>query len=236
MNIFQRIIRIFALHNRKNELQNQLKNLEGSGEFSDDLQKNVLSDGIDATFDVKKKELIDKVKAEVSAIVEQTNCEPEKLLEYVKIYKTPVYRINCANNILKNIQEEAGFIGEKFGIEALYLSTITFSGFSLKTPAMFVLDNKKQDRLDILYNFYKWYSMKSGLSGFEYHTQKMLKKYYNNPNLLSYKKLRLENIIRLQEAISRDNEATNFVLEYEKKTSVSKKVSDKISKEGGASV
>lgn len=236
MNIFQRIIRIFALHNRKNELQSQLKNLEGSGEFSDDLQKNVLSDGIDATFDAKKKEIIDKVKSEVSAIVVQTNCEPEKLLEYVKISKTPVYRINYANKILKNIQEEAGFIGEKKGFEALYLAVITCGRLSLKISPMFILENKKQDRLDILYHFYKWYSMKSGLNGFEYETQKMLKKYYNNPNLLNYNKLKLENIIKLQEAISRDNEATNFVLEYEKKTSVSKKVSDKIIKDGGANI
>lgn len=236
MNIFQRIIRIFALFNRKKELKGQLDSLEGSGEFSDDLQKNVLSDGVDVTFDSKKKELIESARTGVNAIVIQTNCEPEKILEYVKISKTPVYRINCAGKLLKNIKEEAGFICEKKGFEALYLSLITFSGFSLSTPPMFVLENKKQDRLDILYHFYKWYSMKSGLAGFEYETQKMLKKYYGNPDLLSYKKLKLEEIVKLQEAISRDNEATNFVLEYDKKTSVSKKVSDKISKDGSANV
>jgi hypothetical protein len=236
MNIFQRIIRIFALFNRKKELQNQLEEFKGDGQFSDGLQKNVVSDGVDVTFDTAKKELIDNVKSGVSAIVIQTNCEPEKLLDYVKISKTPVYRINCASKILKNIKEETGFICEKYGLEALYLSIITFSGFSLKTPPMFIIENKTQDRLDILYHFYKWYSMKSGLSGFEYETQKMLKKYYNNPELLSYNRLKLEKIVKLQEAISRDNEATNFVLEYEKKTSVSKKVSDKISQDGSASV
>ena len=236
MNIFQRIVRIIALFNRKKDLQNQLNNLEGSSEFSDGLQKNVVSDGIDATFDSAKKELIQKVKSGVNAIVIQSNGEPEKLLEYVKISKTAVYRLNGVQKLLKNIKEEPGFITEKKGIEALYLSFITFSGIKLKTEPMFVLDNKSLDRLDILYHFYKWYSLKSGLSGFEYDTQKLLKKYYNNPDLLSYHKLKLETIVKLQEAISRDNEATNYVLEYDKKTSVSKKVSDKISQDGGANV
>ena len=235
MNIFQRIVRIFALFNRKKQLQNMKKGVEGGGRFADELQKNVVSDGIDATFDSAKKELIEKVKSGVSAII-QANCEPEKLLEYVKVSKTPVFRLNCAGKLLKNIKEEAGFITEKKGFDALYLSIITFSGFKLKTCPMFVLENKKQDKLDILYHFYKWYSMKSGLSGFDYKTQKLLKKYYNNPELLSYQKLKLELIIKLQEAISRDNEATNFVLEYDKMTSVSKKVSDKISNDGSASV
>ena len=236
MNIFQRIVRIFALFNRKKQLRAQLTELDGSGNFSDDLQKNIVTEGIDVTFDSDKKELIEKVKSGVSAIVVQTNCEPEKLLEYVKISKTPVYRYNCANKLLINIKEEAGFIPEKKGLDALYLSFITFNGFKFKTGPMFVLGNKQLDKLDILYHFYKWYSMKSGLSGFEYETQKLLKKYYNNPDLLSYQKLKLELIIKLQEAISRDNEATNYVLEYDKKTSVSKKVSDKISQDGSASV
>ena len=236
MNIFQRIVRIFALFNRKRDLQSQLSILEGSTDFSDDLQKNVLSAGIDATFDLKKKELIETVKSCVNDIVTSSNCDPEKLLEYVKISKTPVYKLTGASKILKNIKEEPGFIPEKKGFEALFISLVTFNGIKFSTAPMFIIENKKADRLDILYHFYKWYSMKSGLSGFDFNSQKMLKKYYANPELLSYKTLKLEEIIHLQEAISRDNEATNYVLDYDKKTSVSKKVSDKISKDGGANV
>lgn len=235
MNIFKRIIRIFALLNRKKELQNQAANLE-SDEFSSDLQKNIISDGIDLTFNAKNKELIEQVKNSINAIIAQTNAEPEKLLEYVKIKKTPVYRIINAEKLLKNIKEIPGFIGEKKGIQALYLSIITLSGLKFSTDAMFILNNNKQDKLDILYHFYKWYSMKSGLMGFDYKTQNKLKKYYINSDLVKSNKLKLEDIILLQEAISRENEATDFVIEFDKKTSVAKKVSDKISGEGGANV
>lgn len=235
MNIFKRIIRIFALINRKKNLENQAANLEGS-EYSSDLQKNIISDGIDLTFNVKNKDLIEKIKNEISTIINQTNAEPEKLLEYVKTKKTPVYRIINAEKLLKNIKEIPGFICEKRGIQALYLSIITLSGLKFSTDAMFILNNNKQDKLDLLYHFYKWYSMKSGLMGFDYKTQNKLKKYYENPNLLNSNKLKLENIILLQEAISRENEATDFVIEFEKKTTVAKKVSDKISGEGGANI
>ncbi len=235
MDIFKHLIRILALVKRKKELQNQVDQL-GINNFSNDLQKNIITDGVDVTFNSKNKELIENVKNGISALVTKSNADPEKLLEYVKIAKTPVYRIINANKLLKNIKETSGFITEKKGIQALYLSFITFNGLKFYTPAMFILENKQQDKLDILYHFYKWYSMKSGLSGFEYETQEKLKKYYNNPKLLNTNKLKLEEIVLLQEAISRDNEATDFVLDYDKKTSVAKKVSDKIINNNGANL
>ena len=42
--------------------------------------------------------------------------------------------------------------------------------------------------------------------------------------------------IALQEAIARDSEATDFVLNYEKEKDVAKKLIKKISEDGGASV
>ena len=78
--------------------------------------------------------------------------------------------------------------------------------------------------------------MKSGLGGFESKIQKKYNKFMKKMNKTDINNLALDEIIGLQEAISRDSEATDFVLNYEKENEVSKKVSDKISQDGGANV
>ena len=118
----------------------------------------------------------------------------------------------------------------------MYLSFITMSGLKLKTEPMFVFGKKNPERYLVLYNFYKWYSMKSGLGGFEYEIQKKYNKLMKNINKANVDNLPLEDIAGLQEAIARDSEATDFVLNYEKENEVSKKVSEKISQDGGASI
>ena len=201
-----------------------------------DLSKTIIGEGANVTINSKSKELSAQVNENVRAIVAQTNCDGEKLLGYVKAAGTKVYTVINAEKLLKNIGEEEGLICEKSGIEALYLSFITMSGLKLKTEPMFVFGKKNPERYLVLYNFYKWYSMRAGLGGFEGEIVKKYNKFIKNINKVDVSKLPLEQILGLQEAIARDSEATDFVLNYEKENEVSKKVSDKIIKDGGASV
>ena len=50
------------------------------------------------------------------------------------------------------------------------------------------------------------------------------------------KNLSMEDIISIKEAVSRDQEATDFVLQYTKHTEGSKNVMDKLKTEGGANI
>ena len=50
------------------------------------------------------------------------------------------------------------------------------------------------------------------------------------------KKFTMEDIVALKEAIARDQEATEFVLEYTKQVEGSKNVIDKIKNSGGANI
>ena len=201
-----------------------------------DLSKTIIGEGANVTINSKSKELSAQVNENVRAIVAQTNCDGEKLLGYVKAAETKVYTVINAEKLLKNIGEEEGLICEKTGFDALYLSFITMSGLKLKTEPMFVFGKKNPERYLVLYNFYKWYSMKAGLGGFESEIVKKYNKFIKNINKVDVSKLPLEQVLGLQEAIARDSEATDFVLNYEKENEVSKKVSDKIIKDGGASV
>lgn len=235
MNIFRKIVRICALYAKKRRLKKMLKTYTKTS-AGNDLSKTILSDGASVTLNSKSKDLIEQTEINIKTIVEQSNCDSEKLLGYVKASGTKIYKVINAQKLLKNISEEEGFISEKKGFDALYLSFITMSGLKFKTEPMLVFSKSKPEKYLVLYAFYKWYSMKSGLGGFDYEIQKKYNKYLKNITKANLKKLPLDEILGLQEAIARDSEATEFVLRYEKETDVSKKVSEKISKDGGASI
>ena len=157
-------------------------------------------------------------------------------MEYIKAANTPVYKINNADKILALLKEEEGLITEQHGLRALYLSICVGRGFSLKTPPMFVMREGVIDKYYMLHHFYRWYSLKSDLPGFEYEVQQKFKRFLIDNSPSAIRKFSMEDIISLKEAIARDQEATDFVLKYTKSVDGSKNVLDKIKNEGGASV
>lgn len=235
MNIIKKIRRILSLYERQRRLRKARK-IYSQTNVSDDLSKTIVSDGANVELNSKSKELINRVRTNVETIVNQVQCDSEKLLNYVKQKNTHVYYIAGAKNLLKYFGEEEGFIPEKDGIEGLYLSVLTMNGAKFHSEDMFVFGKNKPEKYTVLYNFYKWFSKKSGLKGFEEKTQNLLKKYYKNSTKLNTSGLNLEQIVNLQEAISRENEAIDFSLTYEKEHEVSKKLSEKISKDNGANI
>lgn len=235
MNIVEKIKNILRLYLKKKKLEEK-RSIYSQTSISEKLSKTFIADGANITLNSKTKELVNKVNQEIESIINNCQCSSDKILEYIKKSNISVYFIPQANNILKYIGEEEGFIPEKTGVEALVLSIITMNGLKFCTPDMFIFGNTRPEKYLVLYNFYKWYSKKSGLSGFEADTQNLFKKYYKNSSKLTAKGLSLEQIVKLQEAIARDNEAIDFTLKYEKEHDVSKKLSDKISKDKGANI
>ena len=168
---------------------------------------------------------IEQVKAEIEAITE--NATNEQLLDYIKTHGTPVFRHKNAAKKLRLIVEEEGLITELRGGQAFYIKFIT----GHRTP-MFFVRTGELNRFGLLHQFYKWYSMKSGLPGFDYPSQKLFKQYmrgkFNN-------KLGLEQMLGLKEAIARDKEATDFAYAAACAEEGTKQAFDKLNN-GGASV
>jgi len=231
-NIFKQI-KYFFLSQQEKNLQNRLKNTTKRS-FLTKTSKHILGKSASVTFNTETLKLTEEVKNNVSNIVKQTNCDPNLLLNYIKAAKTPVYIVDKADKLLNLIKEEEGLIYEKKGFEALYLSIITGQGVKFKTEPMFVMRNGEIDKFYMLHNFYRWYSLKSGLSGFEYETQKKFKQFLFDDSTV--KRLSMESIIDLKEAIARDQEASEFVIEYTKAVEGSKKVIDKIKNDGSANI
>ncbi len=226
----QKIKQFFTLLKAKNirkKLVSILETLNPSG-------KSVYNDSADlsaSSSNEQKKEL----KENILAIIKNTNCECEKLLNYIQAAGTDVYYFANAKKALEPIKEEPGFITEQKGFEAVYLSFITERRFKLYTKPMFVVDENYNDKYTLLHNFYKWYSMKSGMSGFEYEVQKKLKQYIRS-NGIDVKGLNLDEVGMLKQAVQRDQEATDFVMEYANELEGAQKVIEKIKNEGSAEV
>ena len=176
--------------------------------------KTIISGNETVTFSVQAEKLINEIKETVSEIHKATGENPEKLIEYIETHGTKVYRIKNATVLLEKIQEHTGFITELEGPKAMYINTLTGRGVGVSSPAMFIISDKDIDYYMFLREFYLWFSMQKGLDGFEYKTQEIFKKYMNskkNPTV-NTNKLKYEEMGALKEALKRDNEATEFVM------------------------
>lgn len=233
-NIFK-AIKYYFLSLREKHLQDKLKSTTQRS-FLNSKTKHIMGNGAELTFSSETLKLIESVKTGVSDIVKKTNCDANELLNYVKAAKTKVYYVNNADKLLNLVKEEEGLIYEKRGFEALYLSLITGQGIKFETKPMFIMRKGNIDKYYMLHNFYRWFSLKSGLGGFDYLTQQNLKKILFEDAEYIMKRLSMKDILSLKEAITRDNEATNFVLEYTKSIDGGKNVINKIKNDGGANI
>ena len=91
--------------------------------------------------------------------------------------------------------------------------------------------NGSIDPYYMVHQFYKWYAMEMKLPGFDFMSQKIFKIYLNSDGAL-LSNLNLDEMIGLKEAINRDREATDFAIQLAKTMEGSKKVLEKMQKNG----
>lgn len=195
------------------------------------------------SLEISNKESKSKEKLEhgVSNILKKFNNEPSKLLKFVAKNGTKVYKINYADKILSLIGLEEGFVPKTKGFKALYLNFIvSFMSseklvLSLKTKEMFVLRDMEIDSYYMIQQFHKWYAMKLNLPGFDAESQAIFNEFLQKQKDEKIKEMSIDDLLNLKDAIARDVEAINFVVELAKSTSGAKAALQKI-KLGGASI
>ena len=232
MNIFQRLIYFFLEMQEKSLRKKLSRHLKTSSKNS--TSKTVLSSSVTMTLNSETEKNKELVKKNVEDIVKSCGANPEKLLDYVKTKGTKVIKLDNADKILNVIKEEEGLITSLEGLEALYINSVTGSGFSLKSKPMFVMRNGEIDPYYMAHQFYKWYSLEMGLPGYDFMSQKIFKIYLNSDGTM-LSNLTLDEMTGLKEAINRDKEATDFALSLAKHKEGSKKVLEKM-QDGGANI
>ena len=232
MNILQKIVYYFLEKQEKALTKRLSRHLKTSS--SNSTSKTVVSKGVTMTLNAETERNKDLVLKNVSDIIKGCNSDISKLLAFIESKGTKVIRLENADKILSVIKEEEGLITPLEGIEALYINTVTHSGFSLKSKPMFVMRNGQIDPYYMAHQFYKWYALQMKLPGFDFMSQKIFKIYLNSDGAI-LSNLTLDEMTGLKEAIARDQEATNFALDLAKQKEGSKKVLEKM-QDGGANV
>lgn len=226
------------------ELQEKLLHKKAKATFkssySNKTSKKVFSNA--ASLELTSKTNQNKVKVEnnVKTILKKLENNPEKLLKFVEKNGTKVYRIAHADKVLRLIGCEEGLISAQRGLKALVLNLfIKYSGSEVNitstTEPMFVLRDLALEKCTVIQQFHKWYSMKLDLPGFDSSSQDNFQKFLSPANDGKIKDLSVEEILGLKEAIAREVEAINFVVDLAKSDEGSKNALKKIVA-GGASV
>ncbi len=185
---------------------------------------------LSAETELKKTELNKKIKE----IVKTKLDDPEKLLNFISTEGTDVFRIKNANLILKLVGEEEGFITPAIGLKALFINLfvnlLVYNKLiiSFKSNEMFILRPLKVDIYYMIHQFHKWYSYKLGLPGFNFKEQENFKHIFKTLKQEDISNLTLSEIISLKEAIARDIEAIDFVVNLCKEFDTSKKLLNRI--------
>ncbi len=234
MNILKKLV-YFMLSLQEKQLSARLdKHFKNSAENK--TSKTILGANVTITLNAETQKNKDIVLKSVEEIVSGVKNNPYMLLEYIKTHDTKVAKLPNADKILALIGEDEGLVCELKGLEALYINILTDNKLSLKSKPMFILRDGEIDPYYMLHQFYKWFALQKGLPGYDYKSQKLFKRFLNSPNADGIENLTLDELTGLKEAIARDNEATDFTINYAKSIDGSKNVLNKIQNEGSAGV
>ena len=217
------------------DIQNKILNKQTSK------KSNKLVDGVSLCLNAKTNLKRENFEKEIKDILKKNNNDILKLINYIKANGTNVYKFSNAQKIMKNISQEIGFIPKTKGIKAFLISFIIKCNvkkeFEIKSELdeMIILDSKNIDTMWFIQQFYKWYAMKNNMPGYSQNAQENFNSLMLQCTDSKIKNLSVDEIFDLKDAIARDLESINFVMEYTRQTFDSKKALKKIIS-GGASI
>lgn len=194
------------------------------------------------TLSAETEKILESLDVEAKNIVKACLTNPQKLLDFIENHNTPVYKIPHADKILSKIDEEEGFIVPLSGMKAFYLNFWTgllaqkTLKLSFKSEAMFVLRDMEINVYYMLHQFHKWYGFKKNLPGYDEKSQALFKENLDEMTDSSVKEMSVEEILSLKEAIARDTQAAEFVIQLAKESAGAKKALKKMQEDGGAEI
>lgn len=173
-----------------------------------------------------------QLEQELTNILKRYDYEPEQILEFIKSQGIEVKYINNASKLLNPIGENEGFIYPAKGLKALYISLAINKKFALKTKEMFVLSKGEINKYYFIYHLYNLYAFKKGISGMDFESQELLKKYLLTD--ADTKELQLADIYKLKDAIKQDKAAIEFVVKLCRNYDGAKQALEKLKTQNGA--
>lgn len=226
-NLTQKILEIQVKFHQKRLARLHKKMINNSN-------ANLLHDDIELELSIEEEAQKAELNENLKNILAENDNNPEKLLEFIKNSGTDVYRINNVNVFLNFIGEEEGFIPPLNGINAfflnLFVNLVVYKKFvfSFKSNELFLLRPLPVDIYYMIHQLYLWHGFKMGLSGYDIKNRKKYKKIFATLNDDDISKLALDEIFEIKDAITRDIEAIDFVVNLAKESEASTKLLNRL--------
>ncbi len=176
-----------------------------------------------------------EIDKQIRDIVKKNIKTPERLLEFIEQNGTKVHKVKFADKLLRFVGEEEGFILPRKGFEALCLNLALESKFSFKTKEMFVLRDLPINVYVMSHQFHKWFGFIMNLPGFDARAVELFREVCEN-NYRAPKNLKYSDIMSLKEALRRDIEAIDFVVNLSKENEKSQEALESIKNGAGAKI
>lgn len=226
-NLTQRILKLQVLVHKK-----RLERLHKS--LSKGSTKSFLAEDIELNLNMEEEYKKIELEKRIKAILKENQNNPEKLLEFIQTEGTDVFKFNKADIFLKFIGEEEGFIPPLNGINALFLNLfVNFIEykkivFSFKSKEIFILRPLNVDVYYMIHQLYLWYAFKMGMSGYELKNRRKFKKILATMNDNDIANLSLDDVLDMKDAIARDVDAIDFVVNLAKESETTQKLLNKL--------
>ncbi len=210
--------------------------------FSNSTTKMSMNSACTLKLNSKTEDNKSKINKAAKEIILKNVKTPEKILEFIEQKGTKVYKTNHAGAILCATGEEEGFITPLKGIKALYVNFLIGIlvekklNISFATKEMFLLRDMPLDIYIMSHHFHKWYGYKMKLPGYDHKTQEKFKRIYKTLNDSEISQFSLAEVISIKEAVARNVESIDFVLNIAKEYEGSKKSLNKILAQQGANI
>lgn len=237
---FYKIINFYLKHKAKSASNKH--SLKANAVYVDSTTKTSMNSACTLKLTSQTEANKSKVNITAKEIVKKNIKTPDKLLDIVESKGTKVYKTKYALSILKLIGEEEGFLTPLKGFKAICLNLILGFIFekrlniSFETKELFLLRDLPVDIYIMSHQFHKWYGFKMKLPGYDIDTQEKFKRIYKTFNDNEIKDFSLAEVISIKEAIARDVESIDFVLNLAKEYDGSKNALAKIKAQKGARV
>ena len=239
--ILKRLVDYF-IERRRIKLEKNFEKLKNTASYVSSTSKVHIDGASTLTLTSETEKNLEILNEKLKNIVKTFSNNPEQMLNFVKEQGTVVYRFALAQKVLNVISEEEGFITPLKGIKAFWLNFAVGLlqekkiVFRFKSEPMFVLRNGDLNVYFMLHQLHKWYSFRANLPGYDYLAQSLFKENLETMTESDVKEMSIEEILALKEAIARDSEAADFVIQLAKESSGAKKALDKMQNDGGAQI
>ena len=229
----------YILERRKQKLEKTMNKLKPKT-YTQSTTKTHINASETMTLSSQTEKMLEQMDAELKNIVKTCSLKPEKLLKYIEEHGTEVHKVLWADKILKKIKLEEGFVAPMNGLKALYLNFFVYLlsqkklKISFQSKDMFVLRDMDINVYYMLHQFHKWYGFKMNLPGYDEKAQELFNENLNK--MTDGADLNVEDILALKEAIARDAQAADFVINLAKESTGAKKALNKIKQDGSAEI